>query len=286
MRPAPFRYFAPRSSDAVKELLAEYGEDARLLAGGQSLVPLMNLRLARPSVLIDLNRVEGLATIAARQGELVMGPMVRQRDAEQSAAVEAASPLVARALSYAGPLAVRQRATVGGTLAHADRTAELPGVAAALDATLIIDGPTGRRQVKANDFFRGDLTTAIGPAELLVETRFPARRPGDVVGFFEAGIRRRDMALAGVAACLDLSDGRCREARIAVIGVSSTPLRLTAVETVVVAEGPTSPKVREAAVEATAKVEMVSDVHATAELRRQLVVALIGKAMAAARSPQ
>jgi carbon-monoxide dehydrogenase medium subunit len=282
MRPAPFRYFAPRSIEAVKALLIEYGEDARLLAGGQSLVPLMNLRMVRPAVLIDLNRTEGLAGLAVRDSQLIMGPMVRQRDAEQSPTVVAACPLVSRALFHAGPMAVRQRATVGGTLAHADRTAELPAVAVALDATFVIDGPAGRRTVSPRDFFVGDLTTAVEAGEMLLEVRFPVRPPGEFAAFLEAGTRRRDMAIAGVAVCLDRDGARYREARIAVVGVAPTPVRLSAVEAVVVAEGPLSPRVREAAVDAAAAIEMVSDVHASVDLRRHLVVALIGKAMAAA----
>jgi CO/xanthine dehydrogenase FAD-binding subunit len=283
MRPAPFRYFAPHSVEAVKALLAEHGDDARLLAGGQSLLPLMNLRLARPGVIVDLNRVGGLNAIERRESELVFGPMVRQYDAEQSALVASDCPLIGRALSLAGPLAVRQRATVGGTLAHADRTAELPGVATALDATFVVDGPSGRRELKPADFFRSDLATAIDAGEMLAEVRFPVRPHDEFAQFFEAGTRRRDMAVAGLAIVLDCEGNRCHEARIAVVGVAPTPLRLTEVEAVLVADGLAAPTIREAADHAAAEIEMVADVHASVAFRRHLVAALIGKAVAAAR---
>jgi CO/xanthine dehydrogenase FAD-binding subunit len=283
MRPAPFRYFAPTSIEEAKTLLVEHGEEARLLAGGQSLVPLMNLRMVRPSVLIDLNRARDLDTIAlGEDGRLVFGPMVRQRDAELSPVVAKNCPLISLALAHAGPLAVRTRATVGGTLAHADRTAELPGVAVALGATFFIDGPDGARMVPASDFFRGDLTTAVEATEMLTSVHFPAWPEGEFAIFLESGTRQRDLAVAGIAVCLRADGERCRDARVAVVGVSSTPFRLAGVEEAILADGPSASTVREAARQALANVEMVSDVHATADYRRHLVVALIEKAMAAA----
>jgi carbon-monoxide dehydrogenase medium subunit len=242
----------------------------------------MNLRMARPAVIIDLNRAEDLSRIEVQGSELVLGPMVRQYDAEHSAMIAETCPLIARSLALAGPLAVRQRATVGGTLAHADRTAELPGVAVALDATFVLDGISGRRVVKAPDFFHGDLATAIEAGEMLAEIRFPLLLPGEFSAFFEAGTRQRDMAVAGVAIALYCDGDACRQARIAVVGVAPTPLRLPMVEAAIVADGLRSPMIKEAAIEAVAKIEMVADVHATVAFRRHLVTALIGKAVAAA----
>src|SRR5947207_11801144 len=167
MKPPAFRYFAPTTIDEVVRLLGEHGADARVLAGGQSLVPLMNLRIVRPAALIDLNRCPGLDYIERRGSRVAIGAMTRQIDAMNSAVIRENCPLVSQALAHTGPVAVRSRATVGGTLAHADRVAELPAVAVALDAVLVIEGINGRREVAATDFFLGDLTTAIEPGEFL-----------------------------------------------------------------------------------------------------------------------
>lgn len=279
MRPAPFRYFAPESADAALRLLAQHGEGARLLAGGQSLVPLMNLRMGRPQVLVDLGRCADLAYIQKRTDCLAFGAMTRQIDAQNSALTAQHCPLVGQGLAFAGPVAIRNRATVGGTLAHADRTAELPAVAAALEATFVIDGAGGPRQVMAKDFFQGDLTTDVKPGEMLREVRFPLMQPKAFSTFQEVGTRSRDMAIAGVAAYLVFDGASVAKARLAVIGVGSMPLRLVESERLLISSklGET---VREKAAEAArAAVDAMSDIHASAEYRRHVTGSLVEKAL-------
>jgi carbon-monoxide dehydrogenase medium subunit len=261
-------------------MLAEHGENARVLAGGQSLVPLMNLRMGRPDYLVDLNSCADLAYIEERADCIAYGAMTRQIDAQRSPITQAHCPLVAQALALAGPLAVRNRATVGGTLAHADRSAELPGVAAALDAVLVVEGPAGRREVPAERFFIADLTTDVQPGEMLREARFPKLPPGTFTTFVEAGLRARDMALAGVAAALTFRrDGTCASARLAVIGVEAIPVRLRAVETKLASRRLDAALIEQTAREAESLVAPLTDVHATERYRRHIVGALIAQAL-------
>jgi len=273
MRPAPFRYLAPRSSGEALALLAQHGEDARLLAGGQSLVPLMNLRMGRPGVLIDLGNCADLAYVEDRGDVLAYGPMTRQIDAQRSPLTEKHCRLVGQALALAGPLAIRNRATVGGTLAHADRSAELPAVAAALEATFVIENKEGRREVPAAKFFVADLTTAVQPGEMLREVRFPKIPAGTFTTFVEAGLRTRDLALAGVAACVGPSP------RLAVIGVEATPRRLVEVEAMLVRQRLDAPLIKAAAAKASSLVEPITDIHASDAYRRHLVGALVAQAL-------
>jgi CO/xanthine dehydrogenase FAD-binding subunit len=280
MKPAPFRYFAPRSAGEALAHLAEHGDAARPLAGGQSLVPLMNLRMGRPDVLVDLNGCADLAYIEERPDSIAYGAMTRQIDAERSPVTQAHCPLVAQALALAGPPAIRNRATVGGTLAHADRSAELPAVAVALDAVLVIAGGSGQREVPAEHFFVADLTTDVKPGEMLREVRFPRLPAGTSTTFVEAGLRARDMALAGVAAALTFSRGGiCAGARLAVIGVEATPLRLRAVEAMLVSRRLDAALVGQAAREAARLVSPLTDVHATESYRRHVVGALVTQAL-------
>jgi CO/xanthine dehydrogenase FAD-binding subunit len=270
MRPAPFRYLAPRGAGEALAMLAEHGEDARLLAGGQSLVPLMNLRMGRPGVLIDLGNCADLAYVEERGDAVAYGPMTRQIDAQRSPVTEAHCALVAQALALAGPLAIRNRATVGGTLAHADRSAELPAVAAAMEATFVIESSKGRREVAASDFFVSDLMTAVQPGEMLREVRFPKIKEGTFTTFVEAGLRQRDLALVGLAACFGPSP------RLAVIGVEATPVRLREVEAMLLSG---RIDIKEAAAKAAAAVEPLTDIHATDSYRRHLVGALVAQAL-------
>ena len=283
MRPAPFEYIAPRSAEEAVEHLSARAGDARLLAGGQSLVPLLNLRMARPAALIDLGRCAELA-YARREGDwIVLGPMMRQADAERSAVVQAHCALLAKALPLVGPPPVRSRGTIGGTLAHADRVAELPAVALALDAQMIAQGPRGRRTIAAQDFFLADLTTALAPDEMLREVRFPVDRGDTGAGFVEATIRHHDLMLLGVAAHLELANGRCVAARLAVAGGHSVPQRLTAMELELVRTGRlTADAAREAARLGAAGVELQADGFATEQYRRRILPALAERAVAEA----
>lgn len=283
VRPAPFEYIAPRSAEEAVEKLAARAGDARLLAGGQSLIPLMNLRMARPAALIDLGRCPELA-YARREGDwIAVGPMTRQAEAERSAVVRAHCALLAKALPLIGPPPVRNRGTVGGTLAHADRVAELSAVALALGAEIVAQSPRGRRAIAAREFFVADLTTALAPDEMLREVRFPVDRAGSVAGFSEATIRHHDLMLLGVAAHVELANGRCVAVRLAVAGGHSVPQRLARIEAELVRAGKLdSAVVREAAALGAADIELQGDGYATERYRRHILPGLVERAVAQA----
>jgi carbon-monoxide dehydrogenase medium subunit len=231
MKPARFEYFAPHTVDEATALLAEHGEEAKVLAGGQSLVPMMNLRLASPAVLVDLNRVEALAGIELDGDVLRIGAMTRHRDVAASATVRAACPLLAAAAELIGYPAIRERGTIGGSIAHADPVAEMPCVATALDAELVVTAAGGgRRSIAAADFFAGYFTTALAPEELLVEIRFRSDGGATGWGFQEFARKSGDFAVAAVAAEVTLADGVVRGARLGIAGVRERPVRASAAE--------------------------------------------------------
>ena len=280
MKPAPFEYFAPETAEEALALLAEYGMDARPLAGGQSLVPLINMRMAQPAALIDLNRCRELAYLREEEGMLVSGPMTRQRELEFSGAVRACCPLVAEAMPHMGHAAIRNRGTAGGSLSHADPSAELPGVAVALDAEMIADGPNGRRAVPAAEFFLAGLTTALEPDEMLREIRFPKAPPGSRAAFAEVGNHFGGLALVGVAARVDLdSAGRCAAAALAATGAGERPARLSSAEAVLTGGFLEGRAIAEASEAAANDVEPLADLHATAHWRRRAVVAMAARAL-------
>lgn len=287
MKPPAFRYAAPTTSQEVAELLAEYGSDARVIAGGQSLVPLMNLRMIRPALLIDLNRCPELAYIERRGDEIALGPMTRQIDAMNSPLVRAHCPLVAQCLEWTGPVAVRSRATVGGTVAHADRVAELPAVAVALDATLVIASAAGRREVPASEFFLGDLSTVIEAHEFLRELRFPVSPPEAFCSFTEVSVRQEGVAVVGLAVHLVPAGRRIRRAALAAMGADSTPLRLRAAEDALT-DQELRPDTIEAAVQAAlGAVDPMPDIYASAAYRKHVIGTLLRRALqdAAWRTP-
>ena len=230
MKPSPFEYLAPGTVDECLTLLAQRGDDAKVLAGGQSLVPLMNLRLAAPETLIDLNRVDGLAGIREDGDRLVVGAMTRHRDVASSDVVQAACPMLAHAASLIGYPAIRNRGTIGGSLAHADPASEMPCVAVTLDAELVVAGPQGRRTVPAGDFLISHFTTALEPSELLVEIRFPRSAAGDGREFTAFSRKSGDFALVALAIDLQVRDGRVARARVGVGGVGDRPWRAEAAE--------------------------------------------------------
>lgn len=278
MKPPPFDYCSPSTVQEVVDLLGRYGADARILAGGQSLVPLMNLRLMRPAVLIDLNRCRELDYIDLRGDELAFGPMVRQIKAAQSPLVHQHCPLVAQALSWTGPVAVRSRATVGGTLAHADRVAELPAAAMALDATMVIQGPRGTREVPAQAFFLGDLSTAVEPDEFLREIRFPVAAPGERSHFIEVSVRQEGVAVVGVAIHLDMAGDRIAKAAVVAMGVDAVPQRLIQVEQALQSRALDAQTAELASRCAFDQVDPASDPYASAGYRRHVVAQLVGRA--------
>jgi aerobic carbon-monoxide dehydrogenase medium subunit len=229
VKPPPFLYARPATLEDAIALLAGSDGGARLLAGGQSLVPLLNLRLVRPAVLVDLALVPELQVFAREQQHLVLGAGVRQRTVETAAAVREDCPLLVRALRYVGHLQTRTRGTIGGSLAHADPFAELPAVAVALDATLVAVGPAGARSIAARDFFLGPHTTALGGDEVLTEIRLPVTRHLRC-SFLELTARSPGSTVTAVATAVRVEDGAVVEARLAAVGVGGAPQRLTAAE--------------------------------------------------------
>src|SRR5579859_3210338 len=233
-------YEAPKTVSEAVELLAEHQDEASVLAGGQSLIPLLALRLAHPAVLIDINGIDELSAVSATDGWVAIGAMTREYLAEESGAVAEAVPLLAAALPLIGHEAIRSRGTIGGSLAHADPAAELPAVARALDAEFVVRGPTGERVVPAADWFDGYLTTSRAPDELLTEIRFPAAKPGTSVSFGEVARRHGDFAIVGLATMLVLSGGVISEARLAFAGLSDVPLRAAAAEDLLIGQTPSA----------------------------------------------
>lgn len=275
MKPARFTYIAPTSPEAAVQHLRDYDGDARCLSGGQSLVPLLNFRLVQPAALIDLNRCPGLDYIRLEDDRLIIGPMTRQATVEFSALVRECCPLISKTMMYLGSPAIRNRGTIGGTLAHADRTAELPAVAVALDAELVALGPDGLRSIRAEDFFLGDLSTALQPDEMLREVRFPISSPASLTSFVEAGNRHHDLALAGVAVNLEFRDGKVSSARIVCHGVGPQPVRLTGVEDALTGLSLDAELIAHAAELSADAVEPEGDIHASAEYRKTIVPRLV-----------
>jgi CO/xanthine dehydrogenase FAD-binding subunit len=291
VKPAAFEYFRPRTLDEALVLLAEHGSEAKPLAGGQSLIPAMNFRLATPAVLVDLNAIDHLSHITEHDGGLRIGGMTRQRALERSAAVARHAPLVTATMPFVAHAAIRTRGTLGGSLAHADPAAELPAVMLALDARFTLQQQAGSRSVSASDFFVGLFTTAIEPGELLVEVDVPGLPPGSGVGFQELSRRHGDFALAGAAAMVSLDGaGRCTRARVALLSLSDRPVVAEHVSTTLVGHTP-SPEAIRAAADAAAEhdIDPTSDLHASSAYRRQLAAVLtrrvLERAFADVRTP-
>jgi carbon-monoxide dehydrogenase medium subunit len=282
MKLPPFDYEAPHTVSEAVELLAEHGDEASVLAGGQSLIPLLALRLARPAVLIDINGLEELSGVSAADGWLAMGAMTREYMAEESHSVAEAVPLLAAALPFIGHEAIRSRGTVGGSLAHADPAAELPAVARALDAEFVVRGPSGDRIIPAAEWFEGYLTTSRQPDELLVEVRFPAAEPGTGVSFQEVARRHGDFAIVGLAASLVLAGGAISDARLAFSGLSDVPVRAAAAEDLLVGQRPSAELFDEAARRATADVDPPDDLYGSSDYRKTVAAALVRRSLRAA----
>src|SRR5512142_2142177 len=251
MKLPPFEYEAPATAAEAVDLLAEHGDDASVLAGGQSLIPLLALRLARPAVLIDINGVGELSGVSAADGWVTIGAVTREYVAEESGTVAEAGRLLAAALPLIGHEAIRSRGTIGGSLAHADPAAELPAVARALDAEFVVRGPSGTRVIPAAQWFEGYLTTSRHSDELLLEVRFPAANGDTGVSFTEVARRHGDFAMVGLAASLMFSGEVISDARLAFAGVSDVPVRAAAAEGLLTGERPSTELFDEAARRAT-----------------------------------
>jgi carbon-monoxide dehydrogenase medium subunit len=268
MKPAPFAYAKARSVTHAIELLAT--EDARLLAGGQSLIATLNMRLSHPALLVDINGVSGLDGIASRNGQIELGALVRHAQAERSAELARQAPLIALALPHIGHPAIRNRGTIGGSLAFADPAAELPACVLALDGELDIVGPQGQRTIEADDFFKRLFETALTPRDVLTAIRVPAANAETRVGFAEFARRHGDYALVGLAACGRAEGRRLRDLRLVYFGVGETPVRARAAERAL-AEGDA-----EAAVSALAQdLSPSDDVHASGAVKSHLAGVLL-----------
>ena len=271
MKPPRFEYAAPQKTDEALALLAQHGDRARVLAGGQSLIPLLNFRLARPEVLVDVNRVSELAYVRALESGVAIGALTRQHALERADIIRARLPIIAEACRLIGHLPIRHRGTIGGNLAHADPASELPAVMVALEAELTAARRDGRRTLPAAEFFTGILTNALGPDELLTEIRVPAPPPRTGSAFVEIARRAGDYALVGVAALVTLDDaGRATGARLALCGAGPTPLRAREAEGVLIGQRPEGRVLDEAAERAAAATDPPSDIHASAAFRKKL----------------
>jgi carbon-monoxide dehydrogenase medium subunit len=283
MKPPPVEYHAAGSLDEALSLLAEHGDDAKVLAGGQSLLPLLSLRLARPVWLVDINRLDELATIQDGGG-LRVGALVRQRAVERSTDVAASNPLLAVAVRFIGHTAIRNRGTIGGSIAHGDPAAELPAVLVALDGEVEVASNRATRRIAAGDLYAGFLTTALAPDELLTAVHLPALAPGTGWSFQEFSRRSGDFAVAGVAATLRVDKGMIAEARIALSGMDQTPVRATAGEATLVGQTPSPELWAAAASDSVAALEPPADLHGTSEYRRHLAGVLIRRALVQAHA--
>ena len=283
MKPAQFRYHDPETLDETVSLLAEYGEESKLLTGGQSLVPLMNFRLARPRNLIDINRVATLDYLREEDHTLVIGALTRQRSVERSKLIESRNPLLTEASQYIGHPAIRNRGTVCGSLAHADPAAEWPALALATNASLVIRGRGGERRVAAQDFFATYFTTCMLPQEILIEVRVPHLPSGAGWSFLEISRRFGDFALAGVALWLTQdSSGKCTDCSIALTGVGATPVKALAAEERLRGERLSDAIFQVAADAVPGELEPDSDIHASADYRRRVAGVLVRRALAIA----
>ncbi len=285
MKPAQFDYLCPRTVDEAVDLLARHGDDAKVLAGGQSLVPLMNMRLARPAVIIDINRIAGLEYLREEHGVLRLGALTRQRAAERSPLVADRCPLLRDALRLVGHVQIRNRGTIGGSIAHADPAAELTAILVALDGEITVRSARGTRVIPAADLFVTYLTTSLDPRELLVEVRIPALPRGAGWSWMEIARRHGDFALAGVGVVLTVRRGAIAEARIALTGVGPTPVRAARAERLLVGRAPSEALWGEAAEAVRAAVTPEGDIHASAEYRTHVSGVLAQRALreAAAR---
>ena len=281
MRPPPFSYADPSTVDEALGLLAEHGDDAGILAGGQSFVPLLNFRLARPTVIVDINRIAELDYIEQKNGALEIGALTRHRAVEQSALVGEICPLLGEAIAHVGHVQIRNRGTVGGSLAHADPAAELPAVVTALGGSLRLRSASGERTLAPGDFFVSSLTTAIEPGEMLVAVELPTWPAGTAACFTEFSRRQGDFALAGAGVALAFGDGgRVERAGLALMGVGDRPFDGSAIANELLGgETPSETAVQAVAERVQGGVEPSSDIHAPADYRRHLAGVMTRRAL-------
>jgi aerobic carbon-monoxide dehydrogenase medium subunit len=280
LKPARFAYHAPETIEEAIKILGQYKGNARILAGGQSLIPIMNFRMAAPSAVVDLGRIANLAYIGEENDMIQIGAMTRQRAVEFSPLIREKLPLLHEAIGWVGHLPTRSRGTIGGSIAHADPSTEIPMVLQALEGEVIAQGPNGKRAINAADLFLAPLTTSLEPFEILIEVRLPVM-PHDVGHAIEEFARRRgDFAIVAIAAAVRLNGEACRSVRLAAAGIGPTPLRLHAAERVLL-DSKLGADAMEAAAKAAAAelVEPSSDSNASADFRRLLAEELTRRAV-------
>ena len=285
MKPPKFAYHAPAGLEEAVQLLERYKGTARVLAGGQSLIPMLNFRLLNPEALIDLRKVSGLADIRVSEGRVCIGAMTRQRAAENSEVVAQHLPLMKEALGWVGHLPTRSRGTVGGSIAHADPSAELPMVLLALDGAVVATGAAGERVVAADDLFDSVFTTTLASAEVLSEVRVPVMQARAGFAVEEYARRKGDFAIVAIATVLEGDANRCTRARLVATGVGGRPIRLRAAEQMLEKGGPSAETIEAASRKAAEIVEPTSDPNASADFRRHLTGVLTKRALLRAIKP-
>ncbi|MGE6612629.1 FAD binding domain-containing protein [Peribacillus sp. NPDC076916] len=280
IKPAKFNYLRPSSLEEAVHYLSEYGEDAKILSGGQSLIPLLNMRLSTPKYLIDIGRAEGLSYIQEEGESLVIGALTKHREIEKSELVKEKCPLLSEAIRWVGHEQIRNRGTVGGSIAHGDPSAELPCVLTALRGGVVIADVNGEEIVSPEDFFLTYMLTSLQPDQLVKEIRFPILKPTSGSAFVEVARRHGDFGLVEVAAVVDLSeDGSFSEVKLAIGGVNSVPTALGDVERLLVGKEPTEESYKDASVLTMEMIEPESDLHGTAEYRRELSGTMVIRAL-------
>lgn len=282
MKPASFDYIAPTSLEAAVEALVAADGDGKLMAGGQSLMPLLNFRMTRPAVVVDLMHIPGLSFIECRGQTIVIGAMTRHADLEFSDLVATKLPVMSAAMPHVAHLAIRNKGTIGGSISHADPAAELPMLTVFYDATIRVQGPDGRRDIAAGDFFVSALANCLEPDEIVVEIEFPVLASHTGWAFEEVARRFGDFALASIALSVERRGDEIADARVAVMGVADTPLRLFEAEASLRGVRAGSATAADFADMVRASVSPNSDIHVSAEYRRSLVGALAERAFIAA----
>jgi CO/xanthine dehydrogenase FAD-binding subunit len=283
MKPAAFKYIAATSLEQALSLKAEYGDEAKFLAGGQSLMPAMNFRLAQPAVLIDINRIDGLGDVRRHDDGAYVGATTRYRRLERDAGFAGMFPLIAEALPHIAHPQIRTRGTIGGNLSHADPASELPAIAVALGARLCIQSARGERRCDARDFFAGPLTTDLQSDEMLVGVELPLPHLRSGACFMEIARRRGDFAIVGIATMISLGErDECAEVRLAFCGVGETPIDASSAADTVVGHALTREAVREVAESIQARIDPSGSVHATASYQRHIAAVLTERALQAA----
>jgi carbon-monoxide dehydrogenase medium subunit len=279
MKLPPFEYACPTTIPEAVALLASHDGDAKLLAGGQSLVPMMAFRVASPSLLVDLRKLAELKEIKIADGGVTLGAMVRWREVLDDARLRKAQPLLVAAVEHVAHYQIRNRGTVGGSLAHADPAAELPGIVVTCEAKIAVVGQSGVRTIDAADFFQGPLITALKPDEIITEIRFPPWPAKRRFGFQEFARRRGDFALAAAMLFYDEDGGKATNAHVGAIGIADRPLRLTAVEHAINGSAIDEAVIAKAEAAASASVDPDDDIHASGAYRKALVGVMVERAL-------